>query len=190
MLECLEGRGGEVSARARAAELGRLYLSLSAEGRKRFLGLLATEFDIDRAAVAEACEALRTATGLDAQRAAERALRQSLEPPRLRLLTQFNALPEGVKFLVDLRADLMKLGRGDKALGSVESDLKGLLAGWFDIGFLELKRITWDLPAALLESSASTRRCMRCAAGTISRTGSIPIGAALRSFIRACPTNR
>lgn len=151
MLECLEGRGGEVSARARAAELGRLYLSLSAEGRKRFLGLLASEFDIDRAAVTEACEALRNATGVDAQRAAERALRQSLEPPRLKLLTQFNALPEGVKFLVDLRADLMKLGRGDKALASVESDLKGLLAGWFDIGFLELKRITWDSPAALLE---------------------------------------
>ncbi|MGH7036710.1 MAG: malonyl-CoA decarboxylase, partial [Stellaceae bacterium] len=28
MLDCLDGRGGEVSARARAAELGRLYLSL------------------------------------------------------------------------------------------------------------------------------------------------------------------
>ena len=26
-----------------------------------------------------------------------------------------------------------------------------MLANWFDIGFLELKRITWELPAALLE---------------------------------------
>jgi malonyl-CoA decarboxylase len=26
-----------------------------------------------------------------------------------------------------------------------------LLAGWFDVGFLELARITWDAPAALLE---------------------------------------
>src|SRR5262245_13979786 len=78
-LECLESRGGEVSARARAAELGRLYLSLSAEGRKRFLGLLAHEFDIDREDVAAACEALRTANGLDAQRAAERRLRVALE---------------------------------------------------------------------------------------------------------------
>jgi malonyl-CoA decarboxylase len=151
MRECLNGRGGEVSARARAAELGRLYLSLSAEGRKRFLGLLATEFDIDRAAVMQACETLRLATHIDTQRGAEQALRQALEPPRLKLLTQFNALPEGIKFLVDLRADLMKLGKGDKGLRAVESDLKGLLAGWFDIGFLELKRITWDSPAALLE---------------------------------------
>ena len=30
-------------------------------------------------------------------------------------------------------------------------DLRELLANWFDIGFLELKRITWDSPAALLE---------------------------------------
>jgi malonyl-CoA decarboxylase len=29
--------------------------------------------------------------------------------------------------------------------------LKRLLANWFDIGFLELKRITWESPAALLE---------------------------------------
>ena len=30
MLNCLDGRGGEVTARARAAELGRTYLSLNA----------------------------------------------------------------------------------------------------------------------------------------------------------------
>jgi malonyl-CoA decarboxylase len=33
---CLEGRGGEVSARARAADLGRTYLSLDATGRRCF----------------------------------------------------------------------------------------------------------------------------------------------------------
>jgi malonyl-CoA decarboxylase len=44
-----------------------------------------------------------------------------------------------------------KLAKGDPALLSLEEDLKQLLAGWFDIGFLELKRITWDSPAALLE---------------------------------------
>jgi malonyl-CoA decarboxylase len=74
-----------------------------------------------------------------------------MEPPRVRLLTQFNALPEGTKFLVDMRADLIRLAKGDKALAALEDDLKGLLTAWFDIGFLELKRITWDSPAALLE---------------------------------------
>jgi len=36
MQACLDGRGGEVSARARAAGLGRAYLSLNPDGRQRF----------------------------------------------------------------------------------------------------------------------------------------------------------
>ncbi len=41
MQACLEGRGGEVTARARAAALGQAYLALDATGRERFLRLLA-----------------------------------------------------------------------------------------------------------------------------------------------------
>jgi malonyl-CoA decarboxylase len=151
MRDCLAAKGGEVSARARAAQLGRTYLSLNAEGRRRFLTVLATEFDADHEAVAQAAEKLRDNPDPVGRRKAARALRRLMEPPRLRLLTQFNALPEGTKFLVDLRADASKLAKGDPALLSLEEDLKQLLAGWFDIGFLELKRITWDSPAALLE---------------------------------------
>ena len=40
MQACLEGRGGEVSARVRAAALGHAYLALNSIGRKRFLGVL------------------------------------------------------------------------------------------------------------------------------------------------------
>ena len=36
-------------------------------------------------------------------------------------------------------------------LAALEADLRGLLAAWFDIGFLELQRIDWSSPAALLE---------------------------------------
>jgi malonyl-CoA decarboxylase len=87
----------------------------------------------------------------DQRAATERALRAALEPPRITLLRKFNALPEGVKFLVDQRAELIELGHGDTLLAGLEEDLKRLLANWFDIGFLELKRITWESPAALLE---------------------------------------
>jgi len=147
---CLEARGGVVSARARAADLGRTYLALNATGRERFLRLLAEEFDVDRAVIAELCG--RLLKGKDgARRDIEQALRAALEPPRVKLLTQFNALPEGVKFLVDMRAELLTLTRQDPVLAGLERDLKALLAGWFDIGFLELKRITWEAPAALLE---------------------------------------
>jgi len=150
MAACLEGRGGEVSARARAASLGRTYLGLDEVGRDRFLRLLATEFDVDRAVVDRAIEAVRAATD-DTRARAEADLRDVLEPPRTKLLMQFNALPEGVKFLVDLRASLLPLVRKDPELGALERDLQRLLASWFDIGFLELRRITWNAPALLLE---------------------------------------
>ena len=151
MLSCLDGRGGEVTARARAADLGRTYLSLDAAGRERFLQLLAREFDIDHDEVGRCCQTLLEAAEPAQRTAAERALRAALEPPRITLLRQFNALPEGVKFLVDRRAELIDLGRRDPLLRGLDEDLKRLLANWFDIGFLELKRITWESPAALLE---------------------------------------
>jgi malonyl-CoA decarboxylase len=150
MLSCLDGRGG-VTARARAADLGRTYLSLDASGRERFLQLLAREFDVDHDEIKRRCEALIEASASDERSAGERALRAALEPQRITLLRQFNALPEGVKFLVDRRAELLDLGQHDPLLSGLEEDLKRLLANWFDIGFLELKRITWESPAALLE---------------------------------------
>jgi malonyl-CoA decarboxylase len=152
MRDCLEARGGEVSARARAANLGRIYLGLNAKGRRRFLKILATEFDINRKAVDKAAAKLQQAGDNAEERAkAERALRQALQPPRGRLLAQLNALPEGFHFLVDLRAELLEWRNDDPELAALERDLLALLVSWFDVGFLELRRITWDSPAALLE---------------------------------------
>jgi len=149
--DCLTAKGGEVSSRVRAAALGREYLSLNPAGRKRFLALLAREFGPDRAAVDSAAAQLEVAADDKQRLAAERALRAALEPPRLRLLTQFNGLPEGVKFLVDLRAEMLNVVGDDPALAAMEGDLKGLLAAWFDVGFLELARISWRSPANILE---------------------------------------
>jgi len=150
MRACLEGRGGEVSARNRAAKLAQAYLALDDEGRLDFLRTLAS-FDADEDVVARAIERITSATDL-AERAAARArLRRVLEPPRVRLLTQFTTIPDGMKFLVELRAALMRFRSQDPLLEALEADLKGLLANWFDVGFLELKRIDWNSPAALLE---------------------------------------
>ena len=151
MQSCLDGSGGEVSARAHAAELGRTYLALSRAGRERFLHVMAEDFDIDRAAVDRACAKLAATTAPAERVSAERALHAALTAPRLRLLRQFNALPEGVKFLVDRREEMLAWGDGDVAMRGLSDDLRDLLADWFDIGFLELRRISWDSPAALLE---------------------------------------
>ncbi|HSK39953.1 MAG TPA: malonyl-CoA decarboxylase [Arenibaculum sp.] len=151
MKACLEARGGEVSARARAAGLGRTYLSLDATGRRNFLRILALDFASDPVAIDAAIDQVTQAATTEARHAAERTLRRVLEPGRLHLLTQFNGLPEGVKFLVDLRAEMLALRGDEPAIAELESDLKGLLRSWFDVGFLELRRITWDSPASLLE---------------------------------------
>ena len=151
MRQCLEARGGEMSARARAARLGRTYLDLNSTGRFNFLKLLAEEFDSDPKAIDAAMAAVGNAPDHAARHRAERKLKQLLDPPRVKLLTQFTTLPEGVKFLVDMRAELIALAKSEPLFEPLADDLKCLLAGWFDIGFLELKRMTWRSPALLLE---------------------------------------
>ena len=87
-----------------------------------------------------------------AERATAKAhLRRALEPPRVKLLRQFTAIPDGMKFLVNLRAFLLPARKTDPLLAALEADLRTLLASWFDVGFLELQRIDWSSPAALLE---------------------------------------
>jgi malonyl-CoA decarboxylase len=148
---CLETRGGQVSARARAAELGETYLVLDAEGRRRFLEILAREYDVDTAAVDAAIVARQEAEDEVERRRAESYLREALVPPRVKLLAQFNELSQGVKFLVDVRAELMMFAAEDIRLQALDADIHALLASWFDIGFLDLDRITWETPASLLE---------------------------------------
>lgn len=150
MRACLAARGGEVSARNRAAKLAETYLSLDANGRRGFLRAIAG-FDSDAAAIETAYAKLKAAKDEADSAAAKSSLRGALEPPRLRLLTQFTTIPDGMKFLVELRTTLLGIMKGDPHLTALETDMRGLLANWFDVGFLELKRIDWDSPAALLE---------------------------------------
>ena len=147
MRACLQGRGGEVSARNRAASLAQTYQSLNESGRRDFLIALAG-FDADPASVATAYEAMRDT---DDPATAMAGLRRALEPPRLKLLTQFTSIPNGQKFLVDLRGVLLRVRGDDKRLAALDADLRGLLGAWFDIGFLELHRIDWNSSASLLE---------------------------------------
>ena len=148
--ECLVGRGGEVSARSRAVRLGEAYDRFDDVGRARFLRLLATDYAIDKGAL-EAAIAAVAAADESARPAAVPRLRDVLVSPRIKFLRQFSGLKEGVKFLIDLRADLRALAQDDPSFREFDEELRTLLASWFDVGFLELKRITWQTPAALLE---------------------------------------
>ncbi len=151
MQDCLAPKGGELTARAHTAELGQTYLHLSALGRGRFLRLLAAKFDTDSARVDKAIVAYQKASGAAEKLKAESELRQALMSPRTTILRQFTDLPNGFKFLVDMRADLLALASREIAMKGLEYDLKSILSSWFDIGLLDLEEITWNSPASLLE---------------------------------------
>ncbi|OFW97189.1 MAG: hypothetical protein A3D94_23295 [Alphaproteobacteria bacterium RIFCSPHIGHO2_12_FULL_66_14] len=142
---CLAAKGGETARRGRAADLGQAYLSLSPAGRKKFLLTLAHDYGLPREAAMAAVDRWR------ASKEPPRALRRALEPPAVRLLHEFVGVPQGVKFVVDLRAELLALGRSDAAARALSEDLRPLLSAWFDVGFLDLVRIDWQSPASLLE---------------------------------------
>ena len=147
-----------MTQRAEAAAVADAYVALSDDGRRNFLFMLAHDFWTDATAVDAAVVALSSASD---RRAAERRLRDALVPPADRLLRLLSGLEGGVKFLVDLRGDVLRVADGDARardghdghgdLAELDRELKAQLATLFDVGLLELRRITWDAPAALLE---------------------------------------
>jgi malonyl-CoA decarboxylase len=79
------------------------------------------------------------------------ALHDAAEPPRQELLRRMNMAQGGTAMLVALRRELLPHLRADAALRPLDHDLLHLFASWFNRGFLELRRIDWDTPAAILE---------------------------------------
>ena len=137
-----------MTQRAEAAAVADAYVALSDDGRRNFLLLLARDFWTDSGRVDDAIDALKFG---DDRRNAERRLRDALAPPADRLLRLMAALEGGVKFLVDLRADLLRVANGDAEIADLDRELKAQLTTMFDVGLLTLRRITWEAPAALLE---------------------------------------
>ncbi len=151
MKKCLESKGGEVTQRAHTADLGRIYLKLNEAGRTKFLKLLAEEFAPDNAKVVDLAETYLKAKNNNEKLRLEIAIRNALTTPRSVILRQFTALPDGFKFLINMRADLLPVIGDDISLKGLEHDLKSILFSWFDIGLLDMREITWESPAALLE---------------------------------------
>jgi len=152
--EMLASSGGEVSAR-RVELIPRLYRKLSAEGRISILEILANEFSPDELTIKHAIQAYLDPPNDAVRRRAETQLRQTLKSPRIPIFKKFNLLPDGVKFLVDMRADVLHFMRSHPGLVAIDEELFDLLSSWFDIGNLDLHRISWGSPAALLEKLIS-----------------------------------
>src|SRR5262249_24537906 len=88
--------------------------------------------------------------------AAERELRRVIAPRYAKLLHVVTGLPDGVRLLVALRADVLGMRGDDARLGLFADELTGHLSTLFDVGLLELLRITWDSPASVLQRLMAT----------------------------------
>ena len=130
LLDCANEIGGEASARTRVAELAAMYRPLADDGKRAFLELLAASGDADDVEAALLDDYAKSDGA--ARRLAALRLRAALAATPLRVLRQFNLLPDGVKFLVDVRADALRLGARDgPALAIVDEALLALFRDWF-----------------------------------------------------------
>jgi len=149
--DCIFAKGGEISNKSRIVNLGMTYLHLTEKGRKKFFEILAERFDINTSLLDDRIKIMQSSKN-DAERIkTELQLREALVPPWVKLLKQFNILPNGFQFLINMRADLLPLAKRTHLFEKLDTDLKNLLVSWFDISLLDLKEITWNSSAALLE---------------------------------------
>jgi len=144
-------RLSEVEAGRRAAAFALWYGQAAPAQRQDVWLLVSEQFAPDARAVKAAREQYELAQGTPEQGAAEIRLQRALVSPRKRLLQRFSAFSEGMRFLVDLRAELLPGLKADRRLLPLDSELEALFSTWFDVAFLDLRRISWDSPASLIE---------------------------------------
>ena len=147
LLRTLISERGEASGAALARRAVSLYRRLDAPERSQFFQLLARDFSPDRDAVLAAAQAYHR----DPSSTNLAALQRMAEPPRQEVFRRMNMAAGGTAMLVELRGALIEELREYPELASVDHDLTHLLGSWFNRGFLELRRIDWKTPAAILE---------------------------------------
>jgi malonyl-CoA decarboxylase len=81
------------------------------------------------------------------------ALNAATESPSAKLINQLNLAPQGTQRLIGMREDLLAVPKASTSpgLAALDRELESAFTAWFNAGFLELRRIGWDSPAALLE---------------------------------------
>ncbi|HET6827266.1 MAG TPA: malonyl-CoA decarboxylase [Ramlibacter sp.] len=147
----VDTRVSEVEGGRRAKALAQWYAQASAQERMDCWLLMSEQFGPDPKKMHAAREQYEAAQGTAEEGTAEIRLRRAFISPRTRLLQRFAAFPEGMRFLVDMRAELLAHLKAEKRLLALDAELESLFSTWFDVGFLELRRISWDSPASLIE---------------------------------------
>jgi malonyl-CoA decarboxylase len=138
---------GEVSGVTLARQILDRYAALKDERKRSFFDYLGRELDLDPDVTQAALDLYRA----EPSRRNYTRLMAASEPPRQELVRRLNQVPGATGRLVEMRADLLRLGGDDPALARVDSDLRHLFTSWFNRGFLVLRPISWESPAHILE---------------------------------------
>ena len=147
----VDARVSEVEAGRRACEVMHWYAELDAAERRDVWLLISERFAPDAKKLSSARARHEAAAGTADEGQAEVHLRRALASPRARLLQRFTIDPGGMRFLVDLRAELLPQVKGERRFVPLDAELEHLFSTWFDVAFLDLRRISWDSPASLIE---------------------------------------
>lgn len=152
MQAVIDPRVSEVEGGRRASALAQWYAGLKADERRDAWLLMCECFAPDARRLQAAREQFEAAQpGSPEYAQAEVKLRKALLSPRARLLQRFSMAPEGMRFLLELRAELLPEVKKDRRLSVLDAELEQLFSTWFDVAFLDLQRISWDSPASLIE---------------------------------------
>ncbi|KAK7108427.1 hypothetical protein V1264_016169 [Littorina saxatilis] len=131
------------------------------QNKMAFLGQLSQQYSIDQDAVLQGAHTLASSQDRgEAQviKSMER-LRSAMTPRYQTLFQQIGRIEGGVKFLVDMRADLLGCIGGSTLTSELDTVnfyalnrlLRELLTLWFAVGFLELQRVTWTSPCDIVQ---------------------------------------
>jgi malonyl-CoA decarboxylase len=147
----IDPRVSDVEGGRRAMDVAAGYASSPAEQRRDMWLLMSEYFIADAQKVKDAQARFSAAVGTPDEAVAEVHYRRATVSPRRRLLQRFSVYPGGVQFLVDLRAEMQPFLKADKRLMALDLEMEYMFSTWFDVGFLDLRRISWDSPASLIE---------------------------------------
>ena len=141
----------EVEAAKHAQAVMHWYAKAGEEQRQDLWLLICEQFGPDAQRIHAVRQHWEQAQDAVQMAQAEIALRKALVSSRTRLLQRFSIPEGGMRFLVDLRAQLLALPKNDKRFVALDAELEHLFSNWFDVAFLELRKLSWDSPASLLE---------------------------------------
>ncbi|MCZ4268773.1 malonyl-CoA decarboxylase [Rhodobacteraceae bacterium G21628-S1] len=147
LADALVGSAGETSGLALAEEILTRFETEDDDGKVAFFRHLATAMNI----APEDVRATLSTYEKDPSKTSYRAFMAAAEPKRQELIRRLNRLPNATGMLVRMRADLLRLGRGEPELEALDMDFRHLFLSWFNRGFLVLRPINWESPAHILE---------------------------------------